>query len=157
MKGRRVLACQWGRVCTFYLWTSLKGDSPGLAWKTTAAGGVGVKADGSAETTRYMCSCTCAWKSVCVYACVCTRSSASFMDLFWVWSVHTLLVAVLVAELFIMQWPLTPLTLLVNNERHPFLWWGLRGARHSLSVIPCGLGISIDNWRAKHFSFVCFN
>lgn len=37
----RVLVCQWGTASTFYLWTSLKGDSLGLAWKTTAAEGAG--------------------------------------------------------------------------------------------------------------------
>lgn len=41
MKGRSGLHCRWVRVCTFYLRTSLKGDSAGLAWKTTAAQGQG--------------------------------------------------------------------------------------------------------------------
>lgn len=41
MKGRWGVHCRWGRVCTLHLWTSLKEDSEGLAWKTTAAQGEG--------------------------------------------------------------------------------------------------------------------
>lgn len=43
-----------GRVCTFYLQTSLKGDSLGLAWKTTSR--VGVKGVGSTGTLQCICA-----------------------------------------------------------------------------------------------------
>ena len=45
------------RVCTFYLRTSLKGDSAGLAWKTTASWGLGGKGGGG-DGTR-MCTDIC--------------------------------------------------------------------------------------------------
>lgn len=86
----------------FYLSASLKGDSAGLAWKTTASRGLGERA----MRVQGLCS---AWESVCVGLYVCCGS------------VRRLLVCALVAELFIMQWPFTPITTLVKDERHLFL------------------------------------
>lgn len=142
MKGRWALAFQWGRVWTFYLWTSLKGDWVGLAWKTIAAQG----REERAMAAYWLCSAFAAAPNM--HACMCAHhcACASFI------CSHAL-----AAELFITK---RPLTLVIRDERHLFLWWGLRGTRYSLSVTPHWLGISFDKCRLTDSIvewIVCFN
>lgn len=104
-----------GRVCTFYLWTSLKGDSPGLAWKTTAGKGAGERALGVQVHVQLPLGLQC--------------------NFFCVVYLFTRFISVM----FIMRWPLGPVTSLVKDESHPFL----------LSCTTLGPGISIDIHRMK--------
>lgn len=73
-KGRWALACQQGRMCTFYLRTSLKGDSRGSAWKTAAARGLRKKGNTSPGTRQCMCSMRCGFRDLQSHGNPCTSS-----------------------------------------------------------------------------------
>lgn len=155
MKGRWAPACQRGRVCTFYLRTSLKGDSLGLAWKTTAVQGTGEWAMGVCNACVSACMGLNPYVLALIFACMHqSMQPHSFWGGFCMCcvSVHTLPLCASVSKLLIKHWPLTLLTLLVRDERHLFFWLGLSGMRYSLSVTPHGLRISIDS-RMKLFFF----
>ena len=86
-----------GRVCTFYLRTSLKGDSPGLAWKTTAGKGAGERAMGVQVHVQLPLGFQC------VFFCVVYPFTR------------------FISVLFITWWPLGPITSLVKDESYPLL------------------------------------
>lgn len=103
MKGRWGLRCRWGRVCTSYLRTSLKGDSAGLAWKTTATEGQG-KANRSALSLpphQYLCF-RCHTHTHSAHACVvlCVRYHPFFLDLWNCLSCSSLCLLLLMKDIF---------------------------------------------------------